>query len=1050
MFSAHILGAPPAPPRALEYALGMSLRFPPRDRSPPRYSDRRPSAPHSSRATDDPNGTLGREPPRGPKALIDSSRGGSFSGRGRGFSLRGDYRDRDRDRDRDRERERERERDRDRDRDFRDTRDGLHYRREPDRDWGRRDRDIDARDSRLGFGRSRSPPRDIRDIRDPSGRDGGDQPRMRRNSRDSLVSTSSNPADGHSPGIGHPPRGTSNRVRGRGDWEGGRSRGRGPYLDDRDSFRRRSRSRDGWWERERDRGRDRDRDWDRDRDFRDRDRERDRDRDRDRDREYNRDRDIDRRDRFDRREDDRRVERDDCERPLDSSKRDRSPNRNESNNLSAPTSTSPTTASTAMNSNNSNNGGSSGSTNNSNNSNNTWMGSAVTPSAHSVPPTASPIRSDNRPVDSVSTDLGRKQSGSSGSLGREYWRDSERTDHPTPRPDPAKDGSAIHRSPPPSAPQVPAFGSVPLPSTLVSADKASPSAPPAAIKQEKERDYGPSLPTSMQPPTGPKADRVEPPPQQSESRSRRESVSDSRCKQEVSVRTSKPPPTGPAGSAAPKPGSEHSPPIAPTAMASKDQVPGSVEPLSQDGPYSGTAPSTPTSLGFSRGTPSLGRAGSPGPPTSPRLPFSSVPTGPRALQPRPPAPRGPTKGSKQWVRPGYNRASGFAPNSTSRDSLEEKEFRIAVGDDRKLDSHSSPDEQLKRESDLDMALHVADSEVDEDATQTTEITRHPDNVVVQSKGCADDGFIEVPLAAGTSNLAEESADGSLIPDFMPSSDEEDNNVFNEEDLNKRKAQFERAMHDLEAEMPAPTLEDPVIVNGLLKIQLLDMISELPPPIIPPTDRDMCETRNVDRHTGQGGTCKTEVDTDNHGHPIHTPIHSVPTVDFITVENLPFLQSGPPTPLSDLEVYQENIKTHDRIREALCRELARQRRETVHRNVQLRDKYASHYKPWRLAVWELDHSKDEKKVNIPVATTPPSLVPALPIGEGRRFKGNSELDFQNALKASAISAQEESERRRQRESTARPDLDREAVIPDMLESQQQKAVLFQDQIGRAHV
>ena len=54
-----------------------------------------------------------------------------------------------------------------------------------------------------------------------------------------------------------------------------------------------------------------------------------------------------------------------------------------------------------------------------------------------------------------------------------------------------------------------------------------------------------------------------------------------------------------------------------------------------------------------------------------------------------------------------------------------------------------------------MALHVADSEVDEDATQTTEITRHPDNVVVQSKGCADDGFIEVPPAAGTSNLAEE-------------------------------------------------------------------------------------------------------------------------------------------------------------------------------------------------------------------------------------------------------------------------------------------------------
>lgn len=540
------------------------------------------------------------------------------------------------------------------------------------------------------------------------------------------------------------------------------------------------------------------------------------------------------------------------------------------------------------------------------------------------------------------------------------------------------------------------------------------------------------VPTSMQPPTGPKADRAEPPP--SEFRSRRESFSDSWTKQEVSVRVSKPP-TGPAGGGAPKQGSEQSPPIAPASMLSRDQVTGPVEPLSQDGPSTGTAPSTPTSLGFARGPPSLGRAGSPGPPTSPRLPFSSVPTGPRALQPRPPAPpRGPTKGSKQWVRPGYSRV--FAPNATRRDPLDEKEFRLAVGDDRKLDSYLSPDEQLKREVDLDMALHVADSEVDEDTAQTT---THPDDVVMESKGCADDGFVEVPPTAGTSNLVEEPVDASLIPDFMPSSDEEDNNVFNEEDLNERKALYERAMQALEAEMPPPTLEDPVIVNGLLKIQLLDMITELALPIVPPDS----EAGSVERNTNQGGTCKTETDTDNHGHPMHAPIHSVPTIDFVTVENLPFLQSGPLTPLSDLEVYQENVKTHDCIREALCRELARQRRETVQMNVRLRDEYASYYKPWRLAVWELDHRKDEKKVNIPAATTPPSVVPAMPVSEGRRFKGNSELDFQNALRASAISAQEESERRRQMEATARPDLDREAVIPDMFESQQQKAGLFQD-------
>lgn len=98
----------------------MSSRYPPssgfnsRDRSPQRFGDRRPPA--GPRGPDDANlPPLGREPPRGPKALIDHPRGAPFGGRGRGFPGRSDFRERDRD---------PRERDRERDRDFRDIRDG--------------------------------------------------------------------------------------------------------------------------------------------------------------------------------------------------------------------------------------------------------------------------------------------------------------------------------------------------------------------------------------------------------------------------------------------------------------------------------------------------------------------------------------------------------------------------------------------------------------------------------------------------------------------------------------------------------------------------------------------------------------------------------------------------------------------------------------------------------------------------------------------------------------------------------------------------------------
>ncbi|KAL6910309.1 hypothetical protein GGI43DRAFT_389859 [Trichoderma evansii] len=193
-----------------------------------------------------------REPPRGPKALIDAPvgpRGGGFAGdfrggrgrgRGRGWG-RDDSRDRGRDRDvdfRDRYRdERSRERERERDRDWRDSRD-FRLRRSP-------------------IGRARSPTRDARDFRDRD-RDippGLDADRSRRGSRDggppSAGSSSSEPPFGVLP---FPRGGGGFRGRGRGgrgDWPMERGRGRVPY-DDRGDRYMRSRSQEGRWARDRD------------------------------------------------------------------------------------------------------------------------------------------------------------------------------------------------------------------------------------------------------------------------------------------------------------------------------------------------------------------------------------------------------------------------------------------------------------------------------------------------------------------------------------------------------------------------------------------------------------------------------------------------------------------------------------------------------------------------------------------------------------------------------------------------------------------------------
>lgn len=243
---------------------GDSRRSRSRDRSPDRrslYSDggpRRSSAESRSNSSafqtnrDSFRDVLPRDPPRGPKALLDAPsgpRGGGYSGdfrgrgRGRGRGWRDDSRDRGRDRDID----------------FRDRRDYRDERsRERDRgDW--RDRDRDSFRGRRPSPRGRSPPgrdfRDTRDLRDAPL--GVDAERARRGSRDGPLSAGSSSSDQpFGPSSYRGGYNSRGRGRGRGDWDN-RGRGRG-FFDDRDRYGPafRSRSQEGRY-RDRD---DRDRD----------------------------------------------------------------------------------------------------------------------------------------------------------------------------------------------------------------------------------------------------------------------------------------------------------------------------------------------------------------------------------------------------------------------------------------------------------------------------------------------------------------------------------------------------------------------------------------------------------------------------------------------------------------------------------------------------------------------------------------------------------------------------------------------------------------------
>jgi hypothetical protein len=308
---------------------------------------------------------------------------------------------------------------------------------------------------------------------------------------------------------------------------------------------------------------------------------------------------------------------------------------------------------------------------------------------------------------------------------------------------------------------------------------------------------------------------------------------------------------------------------------------------------------------------------------------------------------------------------------------------------------------------------------------------------------------QVPIKAVSPKPAEDKME-DVIPDFGRSSDEEeDENVFTQEYLEERKRIFEKDMQILRAEMPTSPLEDPNIVTLLMRIQLLGMIANETEPEkaqepTAPTDDAVEEEVQATPQVNDLGK-----ETEEQEPSTKLVLDSLPAA--VSVANLPFLQSGPPTPVSDLDVYQENTSTHDRIKAILRGELIDHRKAVAKKNAELRMQWLEKYKQWRLSVWEMDRAKEKDKASVTPGLTPPPA-PTAPVtpnpvlegrSEGRRYKGNSELDFQNALRASEISAQEELARRRENKATAYPDLTREAVIPDMLEPREAKALIYKD-------
>lgn len=166
-----------------------------------------------------------------------------------------------------------------------------------------------------------------------------------------------------------------------------------------------------------------------------------------------------------------------------------------------------------------------------------------------------------------------------------------------------------------------------------------------------------------------------------------------------------------------------------------------------------------------------------------------------------------------------------------------------------------------------------------------------------------------------------------------------------------------------------------------------------------------------------------------------------------LESLPYLSSGPPTPFSELEEFQDSTDFQDLVNAQILEELTSRVQLEDSVEGEIKRQFAQDYKAWRLYI---ENMEDQKRAQNGVLSVPDTLALAGPLAqtlthmEGRRATARnlSQFDLDRVLEESKLSANEE-ELRRQREAQDSGQAEREAKIPQMLRKHELKELSFVD-------
>lgn len=878
----------------------------------------------------------------------------------------------------------------------RDTRDAPFQRRDDSREWPRREslENRDQRPSPVSRNRSRTPP--TRDFKEPRDLAPGhlDLSRVRRGSRDGPLSAGSSVSETPS-SAGFYGRG-GYRGRGRGDWDF-RGRGRGNYPDDRDTIRPRSRSRDRVW----------------DRDARD-DRLRDHDRD------------------SIRREEDKRYLKDDRDREPDRYRKDAPFQRPDSRNSGG----SHTRASTP----------------------------------HSVVLAPANPNTMERPAlkSSVPATDGVRRPSTTMSGTDALLKEDSRSYQITHRPEQGRNIPGTETpSSPPQPTQVPAFGSLSYRapsgnqstiSILQGIKDETPPSVPARFDIVDPVRVAPKAPKAelaqTQPPTGPKAGtpfarRPQVVGAASPARSY-DHHHDVRGPLQSGASSIQAPVAPRFGTLQRPASSQYFQPASSTSTTQSVRTTNTRIGL-ENGPRPGHLESSTSRISAleqgnhfnqsdsqMRGASGAALSGSP----------VRIPRGPKAItQPSIRAPMAPRLGHNTWVNPNLRPSIMNTVPPTAVPRVPSK--RDYTGEER---AGKHLDDQAMQES----AHHSAKLKAEQE--QTKSVIEEPKGTAVQEpEDFLQDAAEFVPRESVSLHEAMPVHDSTagVNSQATSGSDDDDGMDLDEDDFEEGEKQFSREMQRLDAKRPATPRHHAELLQLLEEIDALASAAEdLANGVLPNFDEPE-ESLGTSIPLGlpspkSEGLTNDQLEGNKTSKKEDYAFAQSPP---LSVANLPFLISGPPTPFSEISVIRENCISFDQLKGRILECFKEDRSRLNCEYHDMKAEYARLYRQWRLGLEVLEQERSlPEETNgatpspVPAETPLVAVVPVVEVRRAGRSSNNvSEYEFQKVLEISAKETAEAEEIREKKalENQALADLQKEAAIPDMLSPYEKEWRFFKD-------